>query len=334
MIFRNKGSKYLLCFALVVIAVTCGLQYVFFNERAVIITAVGEILITICYVAATCFRYRKISNITYEIDKILDGSSKINFKSFKEGELAILSDRVEKLVAILNQQKETLKKDKIYLSDSIADISHQLKTPLTAINLILIRMRKSDLSREERMSLIRELTRLTERTQWLISVLLKISKIDTGTLVMTKEKISVSDLVKKAYEPVAVAMDLKNQSFVCECGECSVNADFQWTCEAVANIIKNCMEHTPEGGTVKVSASETNIYTEFIIEDNGKGIDPEDLPHIFERFYRGKDSDPNSVGIGLALARMIITGQEGIIKAQNKRDGGARFIIRFYKMVV
>ena len=148
MIFRNKGSKYLLCFALVIIVVTCSLQYVFFNERAVIITAVGEILITICYVAATYFRYRKISNITYEIDKILDGSSKINFKSFKEGELAILSDRVEKLVAILNQQKETLKKDKIYLSDSIADISHQLKTPLTAINLILIRMRKSDLSRD------------------------------------------------------------------------------------------------------------------------------------------------------------------------------------------
>ena len=238
------------------------------------------------------------------------------------------------LCVFLNQKKQTLKKNNFYLTDSIEYFSKLQKPPPTAINLILIRMRKSDLSRDERMSLIRELTRLTERTQWLISVLLKISKIDTGTLVMTKEKISVSDLVKKAYEPVAVAMDLKNQSFVCDCGDFSVNADFQWTCEAVANIIKKCMEHKPEGGTGKGSASETNIYTGIVIEDNGKGIDPEDLPHIFERFYRGKDSDPNSVGIGLALARMIITGQEGIIKAQNKRDGGARFIIRFYKMVV
>lgn len=334
MIFRNKGSKFLLCFALAVIGATCALQYVIAGEKALIITAAGEILITVCYVAVTYFRYRKISNITYEIDKILDGSSKIDFKSFKEGELAILSDRVEKLVAILNQQKETLKKDKIYLSDSIADISHQLKTPLTAINLILIRMRKEKLNEEERAALIRELTRLTERTQWLISALLKISKIDTGTLVMAKEEFYVSDLIKKACEPVAVSMDLKNQSFISRCGNCTVTADFQWTCEAAANIIKNCMEHTPEGGTVKVSACETNIYTEIIIEDNGKGIDPEDLPHIFERFYKGKNADPNSVGIGLALARMIITGQEGIIKAQNKREGGARFIIRFYKMVV
>lgn len=334
MIFRNKGSKILFCFALAVIAVTCALQYVFFGEKAFIITAAGEVLITVCYVAVTCFRYRKIADITYEIDKILAGSSRINFKSFKEGELAILSDRVEKLVAILNQQKETLRKDKIYLSDSIADISHQLKTPLTAINLILTRMRKNDLSLDERMALVRELTRLTERTQWLISVLLKISKIDTGTLVMNKEKFYVSDLVKKACEPVAVSMDLKNQKFESECGECKIEADFQWTCEAAANIIKNCMEHTPEGGTVKVSASETNIYTEIVIEDSGKGIDPEDLPHIFERFYRGKDADPGSVGIGLALARMIITGQEGTVKALNKREGGARFIIRFYKMVV
>lgn len=332
--FRNNGMKVLFICSLVIIAASWALEYMTFGIKAVLIAAVGEILVGLVFLAVTYYRYKRISDITYEIDKILRGCGGINFKSFKEGELSILSDRVEKLVAILNQQKETLQKDKIYLSDSIADISHQLKTPLTAINLILTRMRKSDLSREERMSLVRELSKLTERTQWLISVLLKISKIDTGTLVMNKEEIEVKDLVKKAYEPVAVAMDLKDQRFISDCGECKINADFQWTCEAVANVIKNCMEHTPEGGYVKVTAKETNIYTEIAVEDNGKGIDNEDLPHIFERFYRGKDSDPNSVGIGLALARMIISGQEGTIKAQNKREGGAKFIIRFYRMVV
>lgn len=326
--------KVLFICSLVIIAAAWALEYMTFGIKAALIATVGEILIGLVFLAVTYYRYKRISDITYEIDKILRGFGGINFKSFKEGELSILSDRVEKLVAILNQQKETLQKDKIYLSDSIADISHQLKTPLTAINLILTRMRKSDLSREERMSLVRELSKLTERTQWLISVLLKISKIDTGTLVMNKEEIEVKDLVKKAYEPVAVAMDLKDQRFISDCGECKINADFQWTCEAVANVIKNCMEHTPDGGYVKVTAKETNIYTEIAVEDNGKGIDDEDLPHIFERFYRGKDSDPNSVGIGLALARMIISGQEGTIKAQNKREGGAKFIIRFYRMVV
>lgn len=332
--FRNNGMKVLFICSLVIIAASWALEYMTFGIKAALIAAGGEIIIGLVFLAVTYYRYKRISDITYEIDKILRGCGGINFKSFKEGELSILSDRVEKLVAILNQQKETLQKDKIYLSDSIADISHQLKTPLTAINLILTRMRKSDLSREERMSLVRELSKLTERTQWLISVLLKISKIDTGTLVMNKEEIEVKDLVKKAYEPVAVAMDLKDQRFISDCGECKINADFQWTCEAVANVIKNCMEHTPEGGYVKVTAKETNIYTEIAVEDSGKGIDNEDLPHIFERFYRGKDSDPNSVGIGLALARMIISGQEGTIKAQNKREGGAKFIIRFYRMVV
>lgn len=332
--FRNNGIKVLFICSAVIIVFTWALEYMLLGIKAALIAAVGEILIGLVFLAVTYYRYKRISDITYEIDKILRGCGGINFKSFKEGELSILSDRVEKLVAILNQQKETLQKDKIYLSDSIADISHQLKTPLTAINLILTRMRKSDLSREERMSLVRELSKLTERTQWLISVLLKISKIDTGTLVMNKEEIEVKDLVKKAYEPVAVAMDLKDQRFIVECGQCKINADFQWTCEAVANVIKNCMEHTPEGGYVKVTAKETNIYTEIAVEDSGKGIDNEDLPHIFERFYRGKNSDPNSVGIGLALARMIISGQEGTIKAQNKREGGAKFIIRFYRMVV
>lgn len=332
--FRNNGMKVLFICSAVIIVFTWALEYMLLGIKAALIAAVGEILIGLVFLAVTYYRYKRISDITYEIDKILRGCGGINFKSFKEGELSILSDRVEKLVAILNQQKETLQKDKIYLSDSIADISHQLKTPLTAINLILTRMRKSDLSREERMSLVRELSKLTERTQWLISVLLKISKIDTGTLVMNKEEIEVKDLVKKAYEPVAVAMDLKDQRFISECGKCKINADFQWTCEAVANVIKNCMEHTPEGGYVKVTAKETNIYTEIAVEDSGKGIDNEDLPHIFERFYRGKNSDPNSVGIGLALARMIISGQEGTIKAQNKREGGAKFIIRFYRMVV
>ena len=110
--------------------------------------------------------------------------------------------------------------------------------------------------------------------------------------------------------------------------------DLSWTCEAIGNIVKNCMEHTPEGGRIEIDAAENALYSEIIIKDNGTGISPEDLPHIFERFYKGKDSDGKSFGIGLALSRMIITGQGGTVKAENRKPAGAMFTIRFYKGTV
>ena len=128
-------------------------------------------------------------------------------------------------------------------------------------------------------------------------------------------------------------MDLRNQTLeVSATGE--FTGDVAWTCEAVANIVKNCMEHTPDGGRIKLYASDNPLYTEIVIADNGSGIAKEDLPHIFERFYKGKDSDEKSFGIGLALARMIISTQNGTIKAENESPVGAKFTLRFYKGIV
>ena len=128
-------------------------------------------------------------------------------------------------------------------------------------------------------------------------------------------------------------MELRGQELIIR-AEGDFYRDLAWTSEAVGNIVKNCMEHTPDGGRIEINAAENALYSEIIIKDNGTGISSEDLPHIFERFYKGKDSDGKSFGIGLALSRMIITGQGGTVKAENRKPAGAMFTIRFYKGTV
>jgi signal transduction histidine kinase len=170
---------------------------------------------------------------------------------------------------------------------------------------------------------------------WLISTLLKISKLDAGTVKFKSEPVSVPQLVKKASEPFAVPMDLRGQQLRTDISAgAAFLGDLYWTSEAIGNIIKNCTENTPEGGEIGITAAENALYTEIVIEDSGCGIDEADLPHIFERFYKGKNSSEQSAGIGLALARMIIAAENGTVKAENKKDGGARFTVRFYKSTV
>lgn len=235
----------------------------------------------------------------------------------------------------LREQAEALKKDKIFLADSIADISHQIRTPLTSINLIANFLADEELSDERRLSLVKDLFQLLSRIDWLISTLLKISKLDAGTVKFAKDTVKVSELIQKAAKPLAIPMDLRNQQLIIKAnGDEQFEGDLAWTAEAIENILKNCMEHTPDGGTIAIEAKDTPIYTELKITDTGPGIDPEDLPHLFERFYKGKNSSSGNVGIGLALARMIITSQNGTIKAENGKGGGAEFTVRFYKCTV
>lgn len=280
-------------------------------------------------------RYRHIAELSYEIDKILHNSSKFDLNRFSEGELAILHSEIYKMTVRLREQASALKKDKTYLADSIADISHQIRTPLTSINLIANFLADEELSNERRLLLVKDLLHLLSHIDWLISTLLKISKLDAGTVRFAKDTVQVSELIQKAAKPLAIPMDLRNQQLIIKAnGNEHFEGDLAWTAEAIENILKNCMEHTPNGGTLTIEVKDTPIYTEFLITDTGTGISPEDLPHLFERFYKGKNSSDSSVGIGLALSRMIITSQNGTIKAENGKNGGALFTIRFHKCTV
>ena len=286
------------------------------------------------YLHSTYKRYDRIKLLASEIDEILHGEGiSISLDEYEEGELGILQSEIHKMTTRLQEQKLRLQEDKIYLADSLADISHQIRTPLTSINLLVSMLADPDISKERRMKLNQELLGLLSRIDWLITTLLKISKLDAGTVQMKKEVLSLVELLQKSTMPILVPMELKNQSLEIE-AEGDFLGDIAWTSEAIGNVVKNCMEHTPEGGVVQISAVENALYTEILIEDNGPGIAKEDLGHIFERFYKGKHNDKQSFGIGLALARMVISKQNGVIKAENKAEGGARFTIRFYKGTV
>lgn len=278
-------------------------------------------------------RYKRISDLSADIDRILHGNDHVSLNDYAEGELSILQSEIYKMTVRLREQQQSLLDDKVYLADSLADISHQIRTPLTSINLLVSFMSEPDITDERRGELTRELYSLLSRIDWLITTLLKMSKLDAGTVQFRKEVISMRDLIDKASEPLLIPMELHEQTLYID-ADGVFNGDSQWTCEAITNIIKNCMEHTPIGGEIYVTAAENPLFSEIIISDNGSGIDKEDLPHIFDRFYKGKNANVTGFGIGLALARTIITAQNGIIKAENQARNGAKFIIRFYKGTV
>lgn len=296
-----------------------------------IFLCVGFILI---HLHSTYKRYDRIKLLASEIDEILHGDGlSISFDEYEEGELGILQSEIHKMTTRLQEQKLRLQQDKIYLADSLADISHQIRTPLTSINLLVSMLAEPDISEERRMKLNHELLGMLSRIDWLITTLLKISKLDAGTVQMKKEEISLSELLRKSTMPLLVPIELKNQILKIE-AEGQFIGDIAWTSEAIGNVVKNCMEHTMENGMIQITASENALYAEIIVEDNGPGIAKEDLGHIFERFYKGKHNDKQSFGIGLAFARMVVSKQNGVIKAENRAEGGARFIIRFYKGTV
>lgn len=296
----------------------------------------GVLILVVCtllngvHLANTYRRYQRIQELSSDLNRILHGDIQLAFEKYEEGELAILESEIQKMVVRLREQQGQLLADKKYLADSIADISHQIRTPLTSINLLVSFLSEPGITEEKRQKTIRELYELLSRIDWLITTLLKISKLDAGTIQLKKEDIALKELIQKSVEPLLVPIELRGQELKIE-AEGQFIGDVNWTSEAIGNIVKNCMEHTLEGGVLKIQANENTLYREIVIEDTGCGIATEDLSHIFERFYKGKNSSDKSFGVGLALARGIINVQNGTVKVENKKEGGARFILRFYK---
>jgi len=289
------------------------------------------ILMGVATVFFTYKRYRDLAVLSEQVDKVLHGDDTVDFDSFKEGELSVLGNALQKTAVRLREQADILKKDKAFLSDSLADIAHQMRTPMTTLSIVTSFLSKPDLSKERKSELYYEAESLIERIDWFLSTLLKISKIDAGTAVFKKESLSVQSLLKKSFSPLEIAMELRDVELRTDCGsELTVNADLNWTSEAIGNILKNCAEHTPNGGQIDIRCKQNAVYTEIRISDNGDGIAENDLPHIFERFYQGSHTKDGSFGIGLALCKMILTAQNATVKAGNNPDGGACFLIRFY----
>ena len=304
------------------------------DMRYGIFTLVFTLLLLSISAVSTYTRYKRIYELSADIDRILHGNDiKVNLNRYQEGELAVLQSEIHKMTLRLREQRQQLQDDKNYLANAIADISHQVRTPLTSINLLVGLLSEPNISDEERMKQTQELLSLLSRIDWLITTLLKISKLDAGTVQFKQETISLNELICKSTAPLLIPIEIREQNLVVEATG-NFTGDVSWTVEAISNIVKNCMEHTPNGGEIRITASENSLFSEIIIADNGIGIAKEDLPHIFERFYKSKDAGDKNFGIGLSLTKMIIANQNGVIKAENNATKGASFTIRFYKGIV
>lgn len=331
--------------------VTSGASVASATLFAAICTFVTGLIVTVIFIFLTNRRYRALANMAANLDRVLAGERDIRLRDMSEGELAILSSEIDKVIARLNLTVDELQAEKLALSDSLADISHQLKTPLTsiAISTELIRDRLSARGdSEDLVERLRLIQTLQARVEDLVAALLKLARIDAGVIKLVCGAVDAHELVRKSFEPLAIAFDIADVRFSADVQDgASYEGDLTWSVEALENILKNCMEHTPTGGCVGVRVTEDVLACRIRIEDTGPGIAESDLPHIFERFYRGSrdanatpsEVNPAGVGIGLALSKSLVTAQGGTLTAENLRDEngnitGAAFNLVFFKTVV
>ncbi|MGN0458040.1 MAG: sensor histidine kinase [Eubacterium sp.] len=313
----------------VAFAVAC----IFINKICALLCLVLGIAITVCYLIVTKKRIDRLEELNNYLSLVCSGNYYLNINENAEGELSILKNNLYKVITILQSQKDALARDKTYLADTLADISHQLKTPLTSI-MVLIDLVKTEQDEEKRAEFVEVIEGQLDKTKWLISNLLKLSKLDAGTVSFITERVSIKELVDESLKPFLVSMDLKNITLKNEARDIEFSVDKNWTCEALMNIIKNCIEHTEKNGTLLVLSRHTNVFDSIIVRDNGVGIAEEDLPHIFERFYHGKNSSGESVGIGLALTKEILAKQNATVTVNSVEGEGTEFELRFYKSII
>lgn len=306
----------------------------FLNQICAFVFLAAGAVILFLFSAVTYKRIKEIRILSEYLQRINDGEFDLDIQDNREGELSILKNNIYKAVVTLRSQSELLKKDKTFLADSLADISHQLKTPITSMTIMtdLLRQESDDDKRREFVDVINS---QLAKMNWLIITLLKLSKIDAGAVEFKKEFIYVKDLIKNSVSPFLISAELKGVEIITKCDDnLFINADENWFAEALSNIVKNCVEHTESGGRVSVKGFQSPVYTSIVIEDNGTGIDKEDLPYIFERFYKGKNQNDTSVGIGLALSKAVLNRNGAVVDVFSEKNIGTRFEIKVYKTVI
>lgn len=276
-------------------------------------------------------RYQRIAELSEQIDLVLHYGEGMEISREEEGELSILQSEITKMTQRIREQNDALRREKKYLADSLADIAHQLRTPLTSLSLILSLLENAEDHKEQR-RLLWEGEKLFSQVDWLLTSLLKLSRLDAGIVDFKTEDIQAEKLLESALQPLLIPMELHHITLIKNIsGNIQICGDIGWLSEAVRNILKNCMESAGDGGRIEICCRDTLLYTEVTIHDSGAGFEPEELRHIFDRFYRGKKENASGYGIGLALSKTIIVRQGGTLTAKNHPEGGAFFTVRFPK---
>ena len=309
------------------------------SKFIVMYSIIGLIFATLTIVTIVIYikeRNKRIDQLIFYIEEINKKNYKLEIENNTEDELCNLRNELYKITIMLKEQAEMEQKEKKELATSISDISHQLKTPLTSISILLDNMRENpDMDKETRMKFIHEIKRQIEWINWLVISILKLSRLDANVVIFNKEQINVNKLIKEVTQNLAIPIEIKNQKVIvpeeATNKQISFIGDYKWQLEALTNIVKNCVEHTPENKNIYIDYEQNNLYTKIIIRDEGEGIDKKDVSHIFERFYKGKNASENSIGIGLALAKTIIEKENGHIICKSEIGVGTTFEIKFVK---
>lgn len=273
---------------------------------------------------------KQTMDIAKRIERINLGDYSLQIDENSEDELSLLDNQIYRTTVKFREQAENSRKDKENLQKSLSDISHQLKTPLTSIIVMVENiLDDDDMPLEIRREFLNDIKHNTNTISFLVQSLLKLSKLDAEAVKFRYEQVEVKSIVDECIKNTAVMAEILGVRLETDCNDIILNCDRKWLCEAITNIIKNCIEHS-QNGNIKITADQNKLYTKISIKDNGSGITKEDLPHIFERFYKGKNSSDDSVGIGLSLAKKIIEKQGGYISVSSELNKGSEFVIKFF----
>ena len=306
------------------------------NNKLLVINILSIIILVFAILVILYIYSRSESKKIKEIEKYIEAINNKNYtlkiSENSEDEFSNLSNELYKTTVMLKEQASNSQKSQKTLQTNIEDISHQLKTPLTSISIMLDNIIDNpDIEIETRQKFLHEINRQIEWFNWLVIALLKLSKIDSGTAVFTKKEINVEKIINHVIQNLATPLDIKQQKIIVNGNSSKFIGDYNWQLEALTNIVKNCIEHTPNHKNIYIKFEENNFYTKITIRDEGVGIAKEDIKHIFERFYKGKNSSENSIGIGLALAKSIIERDNGYIICSSKEGEGTTFEIKYMK---
>ena len=274
-----------------------------------------------------------------ELDKIIDYLKELNRGNYdlkidlnSEEILSILKNEIYTTTVMLREMASREYLDKINLKENLANISHQLKTPLTSISILVDNLCDEEVDKKTEIEFLNDIKRQVDNINYLIIVLLKLSKFDANVITFKKDNINVKKLILECMKNLDVIREVKNINIhVSGANDVEFIGDYKWECEAISNILKNAIEHTLNGKFIYISFKDKSIYTEIIIEDEGLGMSEKEKNRIFERFYKGSSTNSNNFGIGLSLAKEIITKDNGKIIVKSEVNKGTKFIIRYYK---
>ncbi len=300
------------------------------NIALVIIFGTVSLGIYLIYVIT---QEKKIAEINEYIKQINNKNYILKIEENDNGELSKLRNELYKTTVLLKETAEISEKEKENLSTAIADISHQLKTPLTSIRIMLDNIQDNpDMEKAVRDDFLADISKQIDWISSLVVSLLKIAKFDAGTIKMENNEINAKNLIDNIVSNLAILIELKNIEIITTVDEkATFIADYKWQQEALTNILKNAIEHSKQNSRIYITVENTSLFLKIIIKDEGSGIDKEDLKHIFQRFYKTKNSSENSIGIGLPLAKAIIEQSNGYIKVETKYGEGTSFEVKYIK---